>query len=115
MTLLKILLYYLTRYSLFYVVLAVKHNDYYFFNLSNMNETWYWWIFLSLPVIMTVLFSIPIYFLLRIKSTSVFLFILLLIFVAEFFLYTYLASQTDLMNGLYNTIIGLICFIAFYY
>jgi hypothetical protein len=111
----KIPLYYLFRYILFYLALAVKNNDYYFFTLSNMKDTWYWWIFLSLPVVMATLFGLPIYFTLRVRSSSVFLVSLSLIFAAEYLLYTYLASQTDLMNGVYNTIIGLTVFIIYFF
>lgn len=37
------------------------------------------------------------------------------VLIADYFLYTYLASQADLTNGIYNEIIGLILLLLLFF
>jgi hypothetical protein len=54
-------------------------------------------------------------FLFRVKSMLYFLLIVSLILAGEYFLYTSLASQTNLMNGIYNGIISVFFLLLFFF
>jgi hypothetical protein len=50
-----------------------------------------------------------------VKNGVVFMLLLCAILVAEYFLYTYYASQADLMNGVYNAVIGLLLLLLLFF
>ena len=115
----NIVLYIFLKYLAFYVFMMFRNNNY---TLIRVNELktfgdlfYYIWIFPYMPVIITILFSVPIYYSFKLKKIYVFLLLIAAVFVAEYFLYTYWASQLDLMNGVYNAIISIILFILFFY
>jgi len=97
----------------------IRNGDYTLINLNRSknfdNWFYYLWMFLSLPVIVSILFSAVIFYSFKIKSSLVFGLVICSIFIAEYFLYTYLASQADLMNGFYNAIISLIIYLLFFF
>lgn len=111
---LTIILYFILKYVAFYLFLAFKHNDFYFFSIHNMTEFWYWWMLLFLPVTTLTIFIAPIFIMFRTQNRILFLTLFFIILVAEYFLYTYFASQADQMNGIYNAIISSVFFIAFF-
>jgi hypothetical protein len=114
----KILFYWLIKYIVFYVFMMFKNKDYYLINPGIRNGedlVYYLWIFLSLPIICSLLFSVPIYLSFRSKKMVYIVLSLLLIVIAEYFVYTYMASQTDRFNGLYNALISIVIFILFFF
>lgn len=115
LTILKTLIYFLAKYIIFYLFLAVKNNDFYFFEVSNMKYFMYWWLLLSLSLFCFLIFCIPIFLVLKSKNKSIFITFFLLMLVSEYLIYTYLESQLDLLNGIYNEIIGLLLFIVIFY
>ena len=76
---------------------------------------YYLWLFLFLPVLCSIIFSSPIYFTFKVKNGIYFILLLSAILIAEYFLYTYWASQADLMNGVYNGIISLSLLLLFFF
>jgi hypothetical protein len=115
----NIVVYIFLKYLVFYVFMMFRNKNY---TLVRINELktfgdwfYYLWIFLFMPVIITILFSAPLYFSFRLKQFYFFALVMGAVFVAEYFLYTYLASQLDLMNGVYNAIIGILLFFLFFY
>ncbi len=115
----NVLLYIFLKYLIFYVFLMFKNGNYALIRLNDLKTPgdWYYylWIFLSLPVINAILFSAPIYYSFKFKSLFFFALLIGAVFVAEYFLYTYLASEADLMNGVYSGIISILLFILFFY
>jgi len=115
----NIMLYIFVKYLIFYVVLMFKNNNYMLIRIDELKTGgdwfYYLWIFLYLPIVSTILFSVPIYFSFKLKKILLFTLLLGAVFVAEYFLYTYLASTTDRMNGIYLEIIGILIFLLFFY
>ncbi|KFF15715.1 hypothetical protein IW22_23620 [Chryseobacterium sp. JM1] len=114
----NILFYIFIKYLLFYIFMMFKNNDYYLINPGIRDSTdlfYYLWSFLSFPVLISILFSMPIYFSFNIKRLVHFILVNILFLIIEYLLYTYFISQLDLMNGIYNGIIGIILFGVFFY
>lgn len=113
----NILFYLFLKYILFYIFMMFKNNNFYFINPGIRNGAdlfYYLWMFLFLPVISMVLFSAPLYFTFKVKNAIYFILFVSIILVAEYFLYTYFASQANLMNGVYNGIISLLLLLLFF-
>jgi len=70
-----------------------------------------------MPIACVVFFLMPLHFSFKVRKMIYFISIIsiVLIAIAEYFLYTYLASTSNLLNGLYNGIIGLTFFVLFFY
>jgi hypothetical protein len=110
----KTAVYFSIKYVLLYLVLAFKNDNYYFFNPSNMTEFWYWYLLLSMPALMLLLFFGPFIYLFKTSNRAFFILILTAYFLLEYILYTCLASTTDLTNGLYNELIGIFLFLIIF-
>lgn len=114
----NILLYLLTKYIVFYVFMMFKNNDFYFVNPGIRNGAdlfYYLWIFLFLPVVCMFIFTVPLYFVFKKKNTIYFTLIIIVFLVVEYFIYTYFASQANLMNGLYNEVVSLLMLFIFFF
>lgn len=115
----NITLYIFIKYLIFYVVLMFKNNNYMLIRIDELKTGgdwfYYLWIFLYLPIVSTILSSVPIYFSFKLKKNLLFTLLIGAVFIAEYFLYTYLASTTDRMNGVYLEIIGILIFLLFFY
>ncbi len=115
----NILIYILVKYFLFYSLLMFKNKNYALLKLFEMKNfqdfIYYFIIFLSMPTIYCILFLFPLRYSFQQKSASYFLLIVILIFIFEYTLYTFLASTTDLLNGVINMIVGLVLFILMFY
>lgn len=96
-----------------------KNKDYSLIQIGSLKNSqdvvYYLFIFLFLPVLSIMLFSIPIYFILRLRNAIVFFLLISLVLIAEYFVYTYFASQADRMNGIYNGIVSLLLLGIFFY
>lgn len=117
--LINIVFYFFIKYILFYVFMMFRNNDFTFIEINDLRngENWflYLWMFLFLPVLCSFLFAAPIYYIFKVKSNVYFIILIGLVFTAEYFLYTYFASQLDLMNGIYNGIISLLLLLIFFF
>ena len=115
----KIILFFFVKYLLFYIFLMFKNNDYTLIQVNSFRSGedvfYYLWLFLFLPVLSSIIFSAPIYFTFKIKNRIYFILLISAILIAEYLLYTYWASQADLMNGVYNGIISLLVLLIFFY
>jgi hypothetical protein len=89
-----------------------KNQDYSLIEIGSLKTSedvfYYLFIFLFLPVGNVILFSVPLYFILKLKNVVYVLLLVLAIVIAEYFLYTYFASQENRMNGVYLGIINLL-------
>jgi Na+/H+ antiporter NhaC len=115
----NIILFFFLKYLLLYIFLMFKNNDYTLIELNSLRNGedifYYLWLFLFLPVVCSILFSAPIYFTFKARNGFVFMLLLCAILVVEYFLYTYYASQTDLMNGVYNAVISLLLLLLLFF
>jgi hypothetical protein len=113
------------KYAVFFFVLAFMENRFKDIVINNA-ETTTELIKLTLGYILYVLFhmlllilifSIPLYFIMKIRSMVCFVLLMIVFFAVEYFVYTWGTSQKYFydMNGIYNLIIGIIVFVLFYY
>ena len=116
---LNIIFYIFVKYVVFYVFMMFKNH---IFTLIEINELktgsavfFYLWTFLFLPVVCCVVFSAPIYYTFKLKRTLYFVLSISAILMAEYFLYTYFASESDLKNGIYNGVISILFLLLFFY
>lgn len=63
---------------------------------------------------LVLLFSIPLCFILQIKSKTYFMLSMIAFFTIEYVLYTYWFSPSNKITGIYNLIIGILIFTIFY-
>lgn len=114
----NILFYFLVKYVIFYIFMMFKNSNFYFVNPGIKNGgdlLYYLWLFLFLPVLCMLIFSVPLYFAFNRKKGIYFILITSAFLVSEYFLYTYFASQMNLMNGIYNGIISLLLLLLFFF
>ncbi|QMU65842.1 MAG: hypothetical protein GKR88_17195 [Flavobacteriaceae bacterium] len=80
-------------------------------------EDWFYylWLILFLPIVSILVFSAPLYFSFKVSNERYFMLIIGAVLVAEYFAYTYLASQASLMNGVYNGITGILFLFLFFF
>ena len=96
-----------------------RNNDFTFIQIKDLRNGGdlflYLWMFLFLPVVCSILFATPLYFIFKIKNIIYFILLIGIVFILEYFLYTYVASQLNILNGIYNAIAGLIILPLFFY
>ena len=116
-TYINVIIFIFLKYLIFYIFMMFKNDNYYLVNpgIKNaFNLFYYLWMFLSLPLVISIIFSVPIYYLFKIKKIIYFIFISVVVLAIEYAIYTYFVSQLDLWNGIYNMIIGVVLFIIFF-
>jgi hypothetical protein len=99
--------------------MMLKNNNYMLIGVRDLKtvEDWFYyvWIFLFLPIVSMLVFSVPTYFTFKVKSMVLYILMIGVILVAEYFLYTFLASQANLINGVFNGIISIVFFYLFFF
>ena len=110
----KILIFILLKYFVFYVFMMFKNQNYALIEIGDLNSFgdvfYYLWIFLFLPIVCFALFSVPIYYSFSKRNLNIFMLVSAGILIAEYVVYTYLASQSNWYNGIFNAIISVVCF-----
>lgn len=118
----NIILFLFIKYIIFSIILAFLDGRFKSLILENsdnsqeliINLIYYIIYILIFSIVSSLLLSIPLYFTFKVKNI-LFLVLLTLFIVVEYFSYTYFASQTDLINGIYNGILSLVLFFIFFY
>jgi hypothetical protein len=114
-----ILLFWLTKYVAFYILLMFKNKNYGLlkvYEIKNGEDLFYYlWLFLFLPVVCMIIFSAPVYFAFRMNRPIYFALITIVVLAAEYLFYTWSASQADLMNGIYNGLVSIAFLLLFFY
>lgn len=119
----NIIFYLIIKYILFFIFLAFLGNRFKSIVIDNsenrselFSNTFYYFLsFADILVLFTLIFSIPLYFLMKKTKGIYFLLLYSILLITEYIMYTYLASPLDLKNGLYNAIIGVLFFFLFFY
>jgi hypothetical protein len=121
-TYLNITLCFLIKYIVFFSILAFFNSRFKSLVINNAQNTegftsnifYYILYILIFSVISSLIFSIPLFFIFKVKGVY-FLLLIGLFLIAEYFLYTYSASPSDLMNGVYNLGLSLLFLFVFFY
>jgi hypothetical protein len=114
----NILLCLLIKYAAFYFLMMFINDNFYFVAPGIRNGAdliYYLLLFLFLPIVCMILFSAPLYFSLKQKKPSSFVLIVMGFLIAEYFVYTYYASQTNFVNGIYNGILSVLFLLLCFY
>ena len=119
----NILFYFIVKYILFFVLLAFIGNRFKKIVIENsdtnselLSNILYYSVYPAIILcVFTVTFSIPLYFLMKMKRPAPFVLFYFLLLIIEYFSYTYLASPSDFKNGFYNMIIGVSLLFLFFY
>lgn len=120
---LNVLLFWVIKYIVFFVVLAFIGDRFKSLVIKNSNNTreliantgYYSLYILFYTLIPVIVFSIPFYFTLKVKNPIYFVLLISAILVVEYLLYTNLASTMELMNGVYNGILTIVFLLLFFY
>ncbi len=115
----NLLFYIFFKYLIFYIFMMFRNNNFALieiFDLKTLEDLFYYlWTFLFLPVLISIILLVPLNYTFKIKNGLYFLLVINLVLVTEYFIYTFLASQLNLWNGIYNAIIGLLLLGLFFY
>lgn len=115
----NLLIYLFVKHLAFYLFLMLKNGNYQLLEVGTLKngEDWFYylWLILFLPVISFLVFSAPIYFSFKVDKAHYFLLIIGGVLTVEYFAYTYLASQADPINGLYNGVISILFLLLFFF
>lgn len=119
LSILNILLFWFVKYIAFYVFMMFKNNNFAFLKVNEIKTGedlfYYLWLFLFLPVVSMLIFTAPVYFSFKVKSLVYFALVIAAVLIVEYFVYTYLASTSDFMNGVYNGIISVLFLLLFFF
>lgn len=119
----SVFIYLLLKYIVFFTVLAFVGDRFKHIVLDHaityaevsklsLDYTLYVLIY-TIPMILILFF--PLQFILTLKSKKWFIFFILLLYIAEYFIYTYLYASSDKSLGVYNSVIGVILLWLFFY
>lgn len=120
---LNILLCLLTKYVVFFILLAFIDNRFKTLVIDTaqdgqgifINSIQYILHVLIFSFVLSLIFSAPLYYSFKTNNIIYFLLIIIGYLVAEYFVYTYLASPKDLTTGVYNGIISIAFLLFFFY
>ena len=115
----NILLFIFVKYLVFYILLMFKNENYALVSLDELNSFqdvfYYLVIFLTLPIVFSILLLLPIYKILKLRNLYYFIGAIIGLLIFEYFVYTYLASQSNFWNGIYNGMLTILFFGLFFY
>jgi hypothetical protein len=119
----NILLFLFVKYIVFFLALAFMGGRFKLLVINNsgnrqelFSNTGYYLSYIMIFTMLGILiFSAPIYFILKVKNAIYFVLLISGVLVGEYLLYTSLASTSNLMNGVYNGIISILFLLIFFY
>ncbi len=111
------------KYVIFFIFLAFTRDRFKNIVIDNANSqlelfkltTGYALYILLYSSFLILIFSFPLYRILRIRKGIYFLLSMFVFLILEYLIYTYLYSPSDNISGIYNTIIGIIVLGLFFY
>lgn len=111
----KIILYFLSKYIVFYSLYALLNKNYSVFKLTEIKTLdsliYYLFLFLTLPLSCIIIFTFFIYLSVEMKKTLY----LLIFLLGEYILYSYLTSTKIIdFNGLLNLFISIVFLFIFF-
>lgn len=108
------------KYFIFYAFLMVLNDDFKLLQVNNIRNGqdlfYYMWIVLFFPILDIMLFSVPLYFSLKIKKRAYFILSIVLIILIEYFLYAYFTSQKALnQDAFIKILISIVLLFCLFY
>lgn len=118
-TYLRVLLYLLIKYFIFSIILSFVGNRFRILVVKNAtnnhelmsNASYYILYVLIFSIVFSLIFSPIIFFFFRMRNKIIFFLFALLFLLIEYIFYTYMCSQTNLLNGLYNGLLSIVLLI----
>jgi hypothetical protein len=113
-----IILYILIKYFAFYIFMMFKNQNFTLVSPGIRNGEdlfFYLWLFLFFPIVTILLFSGLIYLAFKRQEIVLFSVVIIGYLIGEYFLYTYLASTSDLSNGIYNGVLSISVLYLFFF
>lgn len=111
----SIVLFVLLKYIIFFLFLMILRGDYRLFSSGIIDGLTFFLIFMMpLPALIALIFTFPLFYIFQLKKTIFFILSLVGILIAEYFVYTFYASSTNFVNGLYNSLISVVVGIIFF-
>jgi hypothetical protein len=119
----NVLLFLFVKYIVFVVLLAFIGDRFKFLVIESSGNTRelisntgiYALYVLLYTLIATAIFCLPVYFTLKVRNPIYFILLMIAVLVVEYFLYTYMVSAFNLMNGVYNAVIGVLFLLLFFH
>jgi hypothetical protein len=116
----NIFLYFLIKYVIFFFILMLLNNDFTLLKISNIKTGEglfiYLWMILFFPIIEMILFSIPIYNAFKVNKFVIFLLVITVTMIVEYFLYVYLTTQHLFdRDAMIKTSISILLLLIFFY
>jgi len=115
----NILVFIFIKYLAFYIFLMFKNDNDALISIGDLKTFqdvfYYLIIFLTLPVLFSILLLFPISYTLKIRNTYGFVLSMGCILIFEYILYTYLASPSNYWNGIYNGALSVIFLVLFFF
>lgn len=118
----NIFIYLIVKHILFFIVLAFIGGRYKSLVIKIsadtqeliMNTLYYSFYPFVYTILGAAVFFGPIYLAFKSKNLAYFILIMAIILVAEYYLYTYLASSAEPMNGIYNGALSVLLLLVFF-
>jgi len=116
----NIILFFVVKYLILYILIMLKDQVYTLIEVNRIKNLqdaiFYLVLFLLLPAVNIILFSVPIYYCFRLKKSYLFGSLMGVFLILEYFIYIYLTSQKYLdINGVLNGVISLLVFVLFFF
>jgi hypothetical protein len=117
----NIFLYFIIKQIIFFCVLMVLNNDFTLLKIVSNIKTGeglfiYLWMILFFPIVEMILFSVPIYNAFKVNKFIIFLLIITIIMIIEYFLYVYFTTQHLFdRDAMIKTCISILLLVIFFY
>jgi len=115
----NVIAFFFIKYVTFYIFLMLLNQNYSFIRIDQLRTGqdvfYYLFLFLFLPVVMTVLLILPVYLSFKIKNIFGFSTVFLIVLALECVIYTWSTSQRITSYSFYNLMVSLIVFCVLFY
>ena len=116
----NIFLYFVVKYIILFCILMLLNNDFTLLKISNIKTGEglfiYLWMILFFPIIEMILFLVPIYNAFKVNKFIIFLLIITIIMIIEYFLYVYFTTQHLFdRDAMIKTCISILLLVIFFY
>ena len=117
--LVNIVLYFFIKGSIFYLGLMLLNNDFSRMSSQDIKNkevfSSLFQFFLSLPLVCSLFLAAPLYYLFKIKNALLFTLLLLIFFIIEFIVTSYVASMFHISNNVYSIVFGVFIILILFY
>ena len=117
--LVNIVLYFFIKGFIFYLVLMLLNNDFSRMSSQDIKNkevfSSLFQFFLLMPLVCSLFLAAPLYYLFKIKNALLFTLLLLIFFIIEFIVTSYVASMFHISNNVYSIVFGVFIILILFY